>query len=46
MAHVTHDIQEFWHNHAGARWLVPMIALFAVVILGMLYMLVYPYVSA
>ena len=46
MAHVTHDIQQFWKDHAGARWLVPMMALLAVVIIGLLYMLVYPHISA
>ena len=46
MAHLAHDVSEFWHNHAGARWLVPMIAALAIVVIGMLYMLVYPYVSA
>ena len=43
MAHVSHDISEFWHNHAGARFLAPMIAVLAIVVLGMLYMVVYPH---
>ncbi len=42
----THDIEEFWHNHAGARWLVPMMALLAVVLIGVVAMIVYPHVSA
>jgi hypothetical protein len=43
---LTQNIQRFWHNHAGARWLVPMMALLAVLVGLMLYMLVYPYTSA
>lgn len=34
-----------WHDHSGARWLIPMMALLAAVILGIVAMLVYPYVS-
>lgn len=41
----TRNIHE-WHDHAGARWLIPMMALLAAVILGIVAMLVYPYVSA
>jgi len=41
----TQSIQEFWHDHAGARWLVPMIALMAIIVIGLLAMLIYPYVS-
>ena len=41
----TQDVQRFWQDHAGARWLVPMIALMAVVVFGLLYMLAYPYLS-
>ena len=35
-----------WHDNSGARWLGSMMALLAVVILGLVAMLVYPYVSA
>jgi len=41
----TQSIQEFWQDHAGARWLVPMIALMAIIVIGLLAMLIYPYVS-
>ncbi len=39
------SLQEIWHDHAGARWLIPMIAALAVTILGLAYMLMWPYVS-
>jgi hypothetical protein len=41
---MAHTIQQFWHDHAGARWLTPFaIAIFAVV--GVLvFMLARPYV--
>ncbi len=32
------------HDHAGARWLAPFIAVFALVVLTALAMLVYPHV--
>ena len=43
---MTHSFEEAWHNHPGARWLIPMMALVALVVIGILVMLVYPYVSA
>jgi hypothetical protein len=46
MAHVVQGMQKFWHDHAGARWLTPMMALLAILVLAVAYMLVYPYVSA
>lgn len=46
MPNLSHTIEQLWHDHPGARWLVPMIALLAFVIIGLLVMLVYPYVSA
>jgi hypothetical protein len=33
------------HDHAGIRWLAPMMAGLVVVVIGILLMLVYPYVS-
>lgn len=46
MATITERSKQLFHDHAGARWLIPMMALLAVVIFGLLAMLVYPYVSA
>jgi hypothetical protein len=46
MAHVVQDMQKFWHDHAGARWLTPMMAVLVITVLALAYMLVYPYVSA
>ncbi|HLL24703.1 MAG TPA: hypothetical protein VK427_21370 [Kofleriaceae bacterium] len=40
----THNI-DHWHDNAGIRWLLPMIAVMAFVILGLLAMVTYPYVS-
>ena len=43
MATLTHNAQEFWHDHAGARWLLPMLAVMAIVVIGMFVMLGYSY---
>lgn len=40
----THHMNE-WHDHSGVRWLAPMLAVLAVTIIGILLMIVYPYVS-
>ncbi len=40
----THNMNE-WHDHSGVRWLAPMLAVLAVTIIGILLMVVYPYVS-
>ncbi len=40
--HQDHEL----HDHAGARWLAPFIAVFVLVIGAMLAMLVYPHVTA
>jgi hypothetical protein len=42
MATHTHN-QEILHDHAGARWLVPMLAVMAVVVIGFYLMLGYGY---
>ena len=39
----THNISEFWHDHAGARFLIPMLAVLAIFIIGGLLLLGYPY---
>ena len=39
MATITHNAQEFWHDHAGARWLIPMLAVMALVVIGFYLML-------
>ena len=39
----THNLQDFWHDHAGARWLVPMLAVMALVVIGFYLMLGYGY---
>jgi len=33
------------HDHPGVRWLAPMLFGLAVILIGILLMLVYPYVS-
>ena len=43
MATLTHDLQELWHDHPGARFLVPMLALMAIVVVGFFLMLGYGY---
>jgi len=43
MATLTHNVQEFWHDHAGARWLIPMLAITAIVVIGFFLMLGYGY---
>jgi hypothetical protein len=43
MAHTTHDLEEFWHAHPGARWLAPVLAVLVTSVLAMLYFLVYPH---
>lgn len=41
-----HNYQDFeLHDHAGARWLAPFLAVFVLVIGAMLAMLVYPHVT-
>jgi len=35
----------YWHDHSGIRWLAPMLAILALTIIGILLMVVYPYVS-
>ncbi len=43
MATITNP-REFWsHDHAGARWLIPMLAFMAVVVIGFFLMLGYGY---
>jgi hypothetical protein len=39
----THDVQEFWRDHAGARWLIPELAIIAFVAIGLFLMLGYAY---
>ena len=42
---MAHTIGQFWHDHAGARWLTPFaVAIFAV-LATIFFMLVWPYVS-
>src|SRR5690349_16361150 len=43
MAHITHNIEELWHDHPGARWLTPMMVAFAVAVLAILYFVAYPH---
>ncbi len=42
---MAHSTQQFWQDHAGARWLAPFaVAIFAVMA-TVLIMLVWPYIS-
>lgn len=43
----THDqFQEVWHHdHAGARWLAPFMAVIVLMMLGLFFLLVYPHLS-
>ena len=43
MATITHNLSEFWHDHAGARWLAPMLLVTALVVIGFYLMLGYGY---
>ena len=43
MATLSHNLNEFWHDHAGARWLVPMLVVTALVVIGFYLMLGYAY---
>jgi hypothetical protein len=45
MATHTHNTYEL-HDHAGARWLAPFLTVLVLTIIGLMLMLVYPYVSA
>ncbi len=33
------------HDHAGARWLAPFLAVLVITVLGLAMMLLYPYVG-
>lgn len=43
MTTLTHNVQEFWHDHAGARFLIPMLTITAIVFIGFFLMLGYGY---
>lgn len=41
MANTTYEL----HDHAGARWLAPFLAVIFATVLGLLLMLVYPHLT-
>ena len=43
MASITHNVHEFWQEHAGARWLIPTLAIMAAVVVMFYLMLFYGY---
>ena len=45
MATITHQELPQLHDHAGARWLAPMLTAMVIVTMIILAMMIYPYVS-
>ena len=43
MSTATEQIQHFWQDHAGARFLAPMLFVLSVTVIAIIAMLSYPY---
>lgn len=46
MAHLTDSFENLWHDHPGARWLIPMMAFVVLSVVSLVVILVYPQITA